>query len=373
MLLGDDGFGSWPPDLFSLNNWLRLQALQLTEITIEDEFYILELPREWTTGERKYALIIRDPLAHKYNKKLQEWLKDQINENLAHEANGLKQELEQKWHFHTYIPRCIKENAEEALSRLESGLITRLWRPNFAKPQAVKDLRKHFGHLIIDQKTHHIINTGYEDTGLIYCPPPLIPIAIDPTMLTLRNAHKVKEAVWDIVKTEIEKLQDGKGPGWNPVAPSGEPEALAEVLRCRPANFEKYLRWYDLHMATVPFRVIAHYESAIKDPEKREAIYENVIGARKNPKVRRKVKGESAVRKGHDLIHIAIHRKKSLDVEDRLSLFGVFKCPIHEGNDCRRDCKYSADFIKKYKKWFKDSYRRESFIREPRDTAQKTD
>ena len=126
-------------------------------------------------------------------------------------------------------------------------------------------------------------------------------------------------------------------------------------------------------MATVPFRVIADYESDIKDPERREEIYENVIGARKNPKVRHKVKGESAVRKGNDLIHIAIHRKKSLDIEDRLSLFGVFKCPIHEGNDCRRDCKYSAEFIKKYKKWFKDSYRRESFIWEPRDTAQKTD
>jgi hypothetical protein len=138
-------------------------------------------------------------------------------------------------------------------------------------------------------------------------------------------------------------------------------------------NFEKYLRWYDLHIATMPFRVIAHYESAIKDPEKRESIYENVIGAKKNPKVRHKVKGESAVRKGQDLIHFAIHRKKSLDVEDRLSLFGVFKCPIHEGNECTGDCKYSSEFMKKYQKWFKDSYRRESFIRGPRDTAQKTD
>lgn len=380
---GDDGFvrptpplsgglDSWPPDLFAFGNWRRLQELGLKSITIEDEYYISELPREWTAAERKYALIIRDPLTYRFDRKLLEWLKDQSNERLTEEVINLDQELGMKWSFSIDIPRVVMDNLEEALSRIEKGHIIRPWRPIFANPQAIKDLRKTFPRPVIDQKTRKIIITGYE-TGLIVCAAPLIPIAFDPTRLTLADADRVKKAVWKIVRAEIKKLQEGKGPGWSPVAPSGEPEALAEVLRCRPANFEKYLRRYDLHLATVPFRVIAYYESAIEDPERREAIYENVIGARKNPKVRRKVKGESAVRKGHDLIHIAIHRKKSLDVEDRLSLFGVFKCPIHEGNDCPRDCKYSAEFIKKYKKWFKDSCRRESFIQEPRDTAQKTD
>lgn len=368
MLLGEDGFGSWPPDLFGPADWPQVPI-----ITIQDEFYLVDLPREWTTAERKYALIIRDTLTYRYDRKLLEWLKDQSDEILAGEVNNLHQELETKWHFRIHIPRIVLNNPEETLSRIEQGLIIRPWRPIFARPQAIKDLRKPLSSLFIDQKAGKIFITGYEHTGLIYCPPPIIPIAFDPTMLTLADADRVKKAVWKIVRAEIKKLQEGKGPGWTPVAPSGEPEALAEVLHCRPANFEKYLRWYDLHMAEVPFRVIAHYEEAIKDPERREAIYENVIGARKNPKVRRKVKGESAVRKGHDLIHIAIHRKKSLDVEDRLSLFGVFKCPIHEGNDCRRDCKYLAGFIKKYNKSFKNSYRRESFIRESWNTAQKTD
>lgn len=354
---GDDGFvrptpplsgglDSWPPDLFAFGNWRRLQELGLKSITIEDEYYISELPREWTAAERKYALIIRDPLTYRFDRKLLEWLKDQSNERLTEEVINLDQELGMKWSFSIDIPRVVMDNLEEALSRIEKGHIIRPWRPIFANPQAIKDLRKTFPRPVIDQKTRKIIITGYE-TGLIVCAAPLIPIAFDPTRLTLADADRVKKAVWKIVRAEIKKLQEGKGPGWSPVAPSGEPEALAEVLRCRPANFEKYLRWYDLHLATVPFRVIAYYESAIEDPERREAIYENVIGARKNPKVRRKVKGESAVRKGHDLIHIAIHRKKSLDVEDRLSLFGVFKCPIHEGNDCPRDCKYSAEFIKK--------------------------
>jgi hypothetical protein len=372
-MLGDDGFGSWPPDLFGLDNWLRLQAHKLSIVTIQDEFYLADLPRQWTTAERKYALIIRDPLTCRYEKKLSEWLKDQSNESLSGEVNDLHQALEIKWHFRIHIPQVVLGNVEEALSRLESGLIIRLWRPIFAKPEAVKDLRKHPGSLLIDPKTREIIDTGYETSGLIYCPPPLIPIAFDPTMLTLADADRVKKAAWNIVSTEIKKLQDGKGPGWNPVAPSGEPKALAEVLRCRPANFEKYLRWYDLRLATVPFRVIAYYELGIGEPETRDAIYENVIGARKNPKVRHKVKGESKVRKGHDLIYFAFHRKKFLDDEDKILLFGLFKCPIHEDNKCPRGCKYLAEFMRKYNKWFKDSYRRESFNPEPRDTAQETD
>ena len=122
----------------------------------------------------------------------------------------------------------------------------------------------------------------------------------------------------------------------------------------------------------MPFRVIAHYESAIEDPERRGAIYENVIGARKNPKIRHKVKNESAVRKGHDLIRFAIHRKKSLDDEDKLLLFGLYKCPVHKDNNCPspRSCEYLAGYMKQYNKWIKDSYRRESFISGPQDTGQ---
>jgi len=365
-------FCSWPPDLFSLPNWLRLQAHKLPVVTIQDEYYFVDLPREWTTDERKYALIIRDPLTRRYDRKLLEWLKDQSNETLAGEVGNLVRELEIKWRFHIYIPRAVMDNIEEALSRIERGLIIRPWRPIFVKPQAIKDLRTPLSRVYTDPKAGKMFITGYEHTGLIFCPPPLIPMAFDPTMLTLADAGRVKKAVWDIVKTEITKLQDGKGPGWTPVAPGGEPEALAKVLRCRAKNFEKNLRRYDLGLALVPFRVIAHYESAIEDPERREAIYEKVIGARKNPKVRRKVKGESAVRKGHDLILFAIHRKKSLDVEDKLALFGPFKCPIHEGNECPVNCKHAAEYIKDYQKWFKDSYRRETLLREPRDTDQET-
>lgn len=347
------GSGSWPPDLFALGNWRRLQELGLKSITIQDEYYISELPWEWTAAERKYALIIRDPLTHRFDRKLLEWLKDQSNERLKEEGFKLAQELEMKWSFSIYIPDVVWDNLEEALSRIERGDIIRPWRPEFAKPQAIKDLRKTFPHLLRDPKTGAIIPIGYE-VGLVVCAPPLIPIGFDPTRLTLADADRVKKAVWDIVRAEIKKLQEGKGPGWSPVAPSGEPEALAKVLRCHAANFERNLKWYDLHLAGVPFRVLADYETAIQDPERREAVFEEVMRARKPPKIREKVKTESTIKKGVALIQFAIHRKRFLDDEDKLLLLGPFKCSVHKGNNCPRDCKDFAAYLSRYRKWFKD-------------------
>jgi hypothetical protein len=283
--------------LFGLETWQHLQELNLKTVTVQDEFRLAEVPLPWTTAEKKYALIIRDPLTRKFEKKLLELLKDRSNEDLAGEVNLLSQELAKKWHFRIYIPRPVEENPKDMLSRLEEGVVIRPWRPLFAKPQAVEDLRKHPGHLIVDRKTQEIINAGYEETGLIYCPPPLIPLAFDPTMLTLHDIDKILKAVRAILEAEIKKSRSQDRTDWTPVAPRGEPDELAKVLRCRTENFEKYLRWFDLHMAGIPFRLIAHYESTIEDQKKREAVFEKVFVAKKTPKVGKKVRTESAVKK----------------------------------------------------------------------------
>ncbi len=355
------GSWSWPPDLFGPGNWRRLQELGLKTITIQDEFYIRELPREWTAAERKYALIIRDPLTCRYDRKLLEWLKDQSNESLTGEVKNLQQELETKWRFRIYIPREVVDDLEEALSRIERGLIIRPWRPIFAKPQAIKDLRKTFPHPVRDPKTGAIIITGYE-TGLIVCAPPLIPIGIDPTMLTLHDADRVMKAVWNMVKPDIKKSRGENRQSWTPIPPGGEPEALARVLRCRPKTFEKNLWRYDLHTEeSLAFRRIALLESTIstiEDQGRLKAIFEKVIGGGEPTKIRKKVKGESAVKKGVALIQLAIHRKKSLDDEDQLPR--PFKCPVHAGiNNCPIDCKYLVKWVKDRTKKFKDSCPRE--------------
>jgi hypothetical protein len=340
------GSVTWPPDIFGPADWSNAPKI----ITIQDEYYRADRPREWTAAERKYALIIRDPLTYRYDRKLLEWLKDQSNESLAGEVNNLQQELETKWHFRIYIPRTVLNNIEEALSRIELGHIRRPWRPIFAKPQAVTDLRKRFSNLFIDQKARKIFITGYEHTGIIYCPPPLIPIAIDPTRLTLHDADRAMKAVWNMVKPDIKKSRGESRKGWTPTAAAGEPEALARVLRCLRVNFEKYLKWYDLHTAGLPFRLIAHCELKFKDPERREAKFDELIKMRKHPKVGKEVKAESAVKKGAYLIMSAIYREKAPSDEDKILLFGEFICPDHENNECSLDCHYLKEWMKRFDK-----------------------
>jgi hypothetical protein len=179
-------------------------------------------------------------------------------------------------------------------------------------------------------------------------------------LLTLHDADRVMKAVWDIVKSEIKKLQGENRQGWSPVSPGGEPEALAKVLRCRPKNFEKYLKWYDFHTAGLPFRLIAHYESAIENPQRREEIFGRVIAANKLPKVRKPTTEESAIKKGAALIRFAIYREKAPSDEDKILLFGDFNCPDHKNNECSLDCNYLMQWMKSYKKKFKDSYLRET-------------
>lgn len=128
-----------------------------------------------------------------------------------------------------------------------------------------------------------IIWASFEDNNLIYCEPHKIPIIIDPSLLTLNDAQLVKNAVWDIVKAEIVKARSAiKGRALT--IPPREPSALAEVLYCRPDSFVKYLRWYDLKMAGLSFRLIALIEFFSK-AEDREKKFERHIGMKKSPEL----------------------------------------------------------------------------------------
>ena len=104
------GSASWSPDLFAFGNWRRPQELGPKSITIENEYHISALSRKWTSTERKYALIIRDPLTYRFERRLLEWLKDQSNERLTEEPINLDQELGMKWSFSIDIPRVVMGN-----------------------------------------------------------------------------------------------------------------------------------------------------------------------------------------------------------------------------------------------------------------------
>jgi len=100
---------------------------------------------------------------------------------------------------------------------------------------------------------------SFKDNGSIHCPPHKIPIIIDPTILMLRDAHTVKNEVWEIVEAEILKrknpiksrgIPDDLVPffpdymeqkttikGRDFAAPANEPEALAAVFRFKAETF----------------------------------------------------------------------------------------------------------------------------------------
>jgi hypothetical protein len=119
---------------------------------------------------------------------------------------------------------------------------------------AVKDARN--DGMIRINNNKQIFFASFKNNGLIYCDPHKIPIIIDPTILTINDAKIVKQAVWDMIKAQVGNPRSTiKGRAF--AVPPKEPEAMAPVFRCRSKTFSKYLRWYDLKMVGLTFRLIA--------------------------------------------------------------------------------------------------------------------
>jgi len=188
--------------------------------------------------------------------------------------------------------------------------------------------------------------------------------------LTLYDAQMVKEAVWDIVKPEIGK-HNKTIKGRNLAIPTKEPEELAAVFRCKPENFEKYLRWHDQWERGLYLRFITYVEMKVTDPKKREELFEKYAKADKKPQtitismpddlasaIERK---ENNVRKGVDIIYFAIHRKERPSKTSSTKLPPKIRksnCPNHPEIDgetkCPLDCPYLIaylqDFIQDFEK-----------------------
>jgi hypothetical protein len=181
----------------------------------------------------------------------------------------------------------------------------------------------------------------------------------------------VKEEVGEIVKAEIEKrkmaIRGGDIPddlidmlpasyieqkktiiGSAYAIPAKEPGALAPVFRCRPETFAKYLRWYDLKMAGLSFRLIALIEFHSK-PSDKEQKFEEHIKRRKNPKIGLPIKGESTIREGFNIIYRAINRDSAPTQEDQIATLGKYNCPDH-GSDCPKDCAYLDRWLVEFEK-----------------------
>jgi hypothetical protein len=62
--------------------------------------------------------------------------------------------------------------------------------------------------------------------------------------------------------------------------PPQENKALSKVLHCRRDIFLKYLRWYDLKKAGLPFRLIALIEFSNK-PDAKEVKFKHYASLKK--------------------------------------------------------------------------------------------
>jgi hypothetical protein len=303
------------------------------ELALKDDFDFPAKPCQWTPSDRKYALMQRDPLVKNYDNIFKKWLKARNDPDLNAKAENLADQIRKKWAVKIYIPETTIQG------------LTDVWFPTtLAVYVSVEDARKISWILLRgkDGTRPKITSASFERNHLIYCPPHKIPIIIDPTLLTLNDARVVKTAVWDIVKAEIEK-QRSIVKGRALTIPPREPKALAEVLHCRPDSFVKYLRWYDLKKAGLPFRLIALIEFFNK-PDAKEVKFQQYSSLKKKPKIGMPVKGESTVREGYNLINRAIFRNSALSEQEQVSILEEYKCPNH-GQNCPLNCDYFKQWV----------------------------
>lgn len=320
-------------------------------VVLKDEFDLPNKPCQWTPFDRKYALMLRDPLVKSFGKTLKNFLNACDNADLEAETENLKDQIRKKWAVRIYVPETTIQG------------LTDFWFPTALEVHAsVKDARGNSSMVLQGNENtgFKITRTSFQDNNLIYCESHKIPINIDPSLLTLNDAQLVKNAVWEIVKADIVKERGAKK-GRALTIPPREPIALAEVLHCRLDSFVKYVQWFDLKEAGLSFRLIALGWFSIKNLEKREVMFENQIDKKKKNRLGTPIKGEEAVRAGYDLIYRAIFRNSAPIHASHISNLEKYDCPRH-GQDCPDDCDFLARFLKAVYNEIKDTPLKEKLI-----------
>jgi hypothetical protein len=303
-------------------------------------------------NERKKQLIQRSPLGKDFNRKLRAHLANPTLDSFVR-LRRLICEIEGTWAVNIRFP---SETMDSPNSKLEN-----CWDVLGEIPIMVEDARK---EIYWGFRAGEFIKHGFSIDNLVFCPSNKIPIIIDPQVMTLNDARKVKKDVWDIVEKEIKKIAKRRNESatyfkklaeknnneWPDIAeelqespfitndkqintialpdispggiaeyyqqrslPPHEPEKLSMIYYCKEETFIKYLRWFDLKMEGMNFSSIAHHEG-IKG-------------------------GESTVRKGFNEIYRAIYRKEGPTEEEKIATVGNYDCPRH-GSDCPRGCQY---------------------------------
>uniref|UniRef100_A0A7V4G9W9 Uncharacterized protein n=1 Tax=Desulfobacca acetoxidans TaxID=60893 RepID=A0A7V4G9W9_9BACT len=282
-------------------------------------------------AERKNELIRRDPLGREFDSLFKQWSLSRKYDETWERLCELRNIIGEKYCCSIYIPEITIQGS------------ACFWFIAVDPRRSVIDAR--VGGTITINADKSIRSYSFEENGSLYCPSHMIPIIIDPTTLTLNDKKRIKQEVWNIIKNSIAKAT-GKNGAWNPLAPEGEPQELARVLRLRSETFKSYLNWFDLKMSGLPFRLIA-FVIKVSNVKRRDEVFQELIASKHYHRIGNSVIGESNVRHGFNVIYQAIYRQKLPSLESAIETQEVYNCPNH-GNNCEGDCLYLKDWLTRF-------------------------
>jgi hypothetical protein len=308
----------------------------------------------------------RDPLCIEFDEVLSKLLRGNTNQTLRDKRDELEQKVREKWQVHidvlesqTAIGRKLETDPKNPALKCynkEYFVGPFKWWCIAGEPHRTEEDARQGGRIVINDGKMN--SYSFEDNGLVYCEPHKIPIIIDPTVITVHDVKKVKEEVWAIVEKELKAKKRNESSDkisrrnkWNPAIIPGESTELSKILRSKEKVFKKYLEWYDMICKGLPFRTLAALELWNPTQEKKQEAFEKVLTSNRNQKIREKIKGESNVRNGYNMIYFAVHRKyppKQIQNADCAVVTSKdrYNCPVH-GNKCPLEWSYLNKWYKK--------------------------
>jgi hypothetical protein len=305
-------------------------------------------------NERIRELMRRDPEVQKYEEKLKKAWSNIGGKGFYEKILTIifleKLELEKKWGVSITI---TEDNTTTIIS---DSLYRKVTDGRILSRLAKRALIKKWGVDLLED----IYSWGLD---VVPCSPDQIPIVIDSSTINLNDSKKIKKAFWSIVEEELRKKGASKADStWTPSPPFGKPKELGFLYRSKDETFYKYLRWYDLKDQGLPFRLIAEIEHGSHDVEKRRTRFDEEVARKKKTRIGMRIPGESAVRRGYQIIYEAIHRQTLPNREEDIKTLENYNCPDHEKNNCSEDCPHLRSWLAKFDHAHKDKPLREKLV-----------
>jgi len=323
---------------------------------IKDFVWRESLGKEKIFLERKKALIYRDPLTQELLNELQRY-NPQLGK--SPQLKEILNQLEKKWFVSIVIPAEVNYAAQSHGFQPD-----KIYERTVEKKIAING--NEFLETLFCKPTNEpfVIQNRFKNEPIVFCIPTdsgdpylfgqrffndNLTIQIDLNLINQNDARYVKNTVWKIVKKYLkEGIPDNSyimKSLYGMEAPGYDPEELTFLYHCKEKTFSNNLRYYDMKMAGLTFRLIALVEKT-KEPSKREERYKQLVESARIPKVHKPEPGESRVREGFKQIYKAIQRNSPPIKEQDIVTEKKYNCPEH-GKNCNLECSHLQSWLKR--------------------------